>query len=349
MNRIRSADSRRLRWPVYLVSVALLLFTVIIFAALSFYANLIAIPAAPMDPTGDFCGNDINVWGWLPDGNGPAIIRSSSADLVYELRPNAVSNTPFATNSFGFRDHEFSLDKPPGIFRIIVLGDSLTFGWWEQIDETYPKVLERLLNENPLRPLKFEVYNLGIGGYNSTQELALLRTRALRFRPDLVIVGFCLNDYFVASDAGQWRHFRQDRSWWANTAAIQVKFYSFVLGEILGYPTVLRDYVKMRDLLNPHQIPLLIVLFPVQEDPLFGAGARMASALRRTEGIEMLELRETYDAAGWSGLMHEDGYHPTVKGHLLAAEAIYAYLQANSALLSRQSGHTTNASNIPTE
>ena len=105
------------------------------------------------------------------------------------------AGVPARTNSLGFRDtREYSLAKPPGTFRIIVLGDSVTFGHGALYETSYPYLLEQRLRE--WRPdVKWEVWNLGVPGYNTAQELAYLNEIGERYAPDLVIVGFFLNDF----------------------------------------------------------------------------------------------------------------------------------------------------------
>src|SRR5215472_9264005 len=73
---------------------------------------------------------------------------------------------PVSINSDGLRDRDFSLEKPPGVYRIMMLGDSTTFGWGVREENTAAKFLERKLNENPLPGYKsVEVMNAGVGNY----------------------------------------------------------------------------------------------------------------------------------------------------------------------------------------
>ena len=90
-----------------------------------------------------------------------------------------------ATNPQGFRDAPFG-PKAPGTLRVLALGDSFAFGHGVGADEAYPKELERLL-ARPSRPV--EVLNLGVPGYNTAQELALLRRAGAELDPDLVLLG----------------------------------------------------------------------------------------------------------------------------------------------------------------
>jgi hypothetical protein len=105
------------------------------------------------------------------------------------------AGVPVRINSLGFRDRqEYSLKKPENTFRIVVLGDSVTFGHGTLDDTTYPYLLEQQLKK--WRPdVAWEVWNLGVPGYNTGQELAYLEQIGPQADPDLVIVGFYPNDF----------------------------------------------------------------------------------------------------------------------------------------------------------
>ena len=85
------------------------------------------------------------------------------------------AGVPVRINNLGFRDpREYPLEKPPGTFRILVLGDSVTFGHGSLYETTYPYLLEQRLKQ--WRPsVNWQVWNLGVPGYNTRQELALSR------------------------------------------------------------------------------------------------------------------------------------------------------------------------------
>ena len=103
-----------------------------------------------------------------------------------------------ALNTDGFREREFPLTpKPAGTFRVVCLGDSWTFGANVGDAETYPRQLEARLRERfPEREV--EVLNLGVLGYSSFQGLRVMERHGVGLEPDLVVIGYGMNDASVA-------------------------------------------------------------------------------------------------------------------------------------------------------
>lgn len=115
--------------------------------------------------------------------------------LRYELKPNLKTryeNYEVITNSAGFRGREYHVQKEKGSYRIVVIGDSVAFGKFVS-EATLASRLELALN-NFCPKKKFEVLNMGVEGYNSVQELEMLKVKGLKYNPDLVIVYYCFND-----------------------------------------------------------------------------------------------------------------------------------------------------------
>jgi lysophospholipase L1-like esterase len=114
--------------------------------------------------------------------------------LEYEPVPGAVGEAfrgYVKINSAGFRDDEYTVEKSEGTYRIVALGDSITFGMKFPIEDRFTEQLERRLQSEGRR---VEVLNLGVAGYDTIQEVAFLEKAGVRFEPDLVVVAFCIND-----------------------------------------------------------------------------------------------------------------------------------------------------------
>jgi hypothetical protein len=95
------------------------------------------------------------------------------------------------TNKYGFRDDEWSVEKPENTVRIAVLGDSFVEANQIAKDKRLTELLETRLAEHPMfAKQKVEVMNFGMSGYGTAQELMTYRHEVKRFKPDYVIVGF---------------------------------------------------------------------------------------------------------------------------------------------------------------
>ncbi|MBK8011819.1 MAG: hypothetical protein IPK13_10750 [Deltaproteobacteria bacterium] len=99
----------------------------------------------------------------------------------------------FTTNAQGFRDtHDYARDKPKGVLRVLVLGDSHTQGFEVRQDRTYAEIIERSLAQHGM---KAEVLNTGVSGFSNAEELAFFENEGLKYAPDVVVVGFFANDF----------------------------------------------------------------------------------------------------------------------------------------------------------
>jgi lysophospholipase L1-like esterase len=118
--------------------------------------------------------------------------------LSFTHRPNSRGSfmgVDVKINSQGLRDHEYPLTKPAGVYRIMLLGDSTTFGWGVPLNETAAKILERNLNATHLAGYDHvEVLNAGVGNYDTVQEVTYYETRGRAFHPDLVVLVYFIND-----------------------------------------------------------------------------------------------------------------------------------------------------------
>ena len=119
---------------------------------------------------------------------------------IRRLRPNYQfwhtdpdGHWKFVTNGQGYRsDKDFHLEKPGGTFRVIALGDSTTEGFEVRQHHTYSAVLKRYLEKNGINA---EVFNTGISGFGTAEEMVYLENEGIRYKPDAVVLGFFGNDF----------------------------------------------------------------------------------------------------------------------------------------------------------
>jgi lysophospholipase L1-like esterase len=96
------------------------------------------------------------------------------------------------TNRWGFRDRDRSLEKPPGTFRIALIGDSAVEAVQVQPEQVMNIQMEKRLQQEGYKNI--EVMNFAVEGIGTTQELLLYKERVRQFHPDLVMILFADND-----------------------------------------------------------------------------------------------------------------------------------------------------------
>jgi len=114
--------------------------------------------------------------------------------LGYVTKPGSVTEKTetyeanYTINKLGYRGEPYDNLKKPGIFRIVLIGDSHGFGWGINDDETFATIIEKRLRN-------VEIINLSVSGYGTDQEFLRLKKEGLSYNPDLVIIQVCANDF----------------------------------------------------------------------------------------------------------------------------------------------------------
>jgi len=150
----------------------------------------IALRIAGYNPFGEF---------FASQGRAVFIRPSSDPLRIFEATPNANGHgwgTDITINSFGFRGPEVLENKPARVQRVAVIGDSIAFGNNLPLEDNFSSQLQaRYTNSQQA----VEVLNFGLGGYDTLQEVATLKSLGLRFEPDHVVLAYCINDIGIAS------------------------------------------------------------------------------------------------------------------------------------------------------
>jgi len=114
--------------------------------------------------------------------------------LGWKHQPNQTSrfetidfSVDVVTNSRGLRDKEYGLEKPPGIKRILILGDSFGWGFGVEHGDRIDEIIESKYDD-------IEIINASIAGYGTDQQYLYLKNRGILYNPDLVVVMFYPND-----------------------------------------------------------------------------------------------------------------------------------------------------------
>lgn len=131
----------------------------------------------------------------------------ADADLGQVNRPGSVAvvagpefDVEYRINAQGFRDS--TLHNPntvPGVTRILMLGDSFTFGVGNHYEQIWPAIVERELRASGEN---VEIVKAGVPGYDTRQEVTYLERLYEKARPDIVVIGFVFHDLFSNTPLG---------------------------------------------------------------------------------------------------------------------------------------------------
>jgi hypothetical protein len=108
-------------------------------------------------------------------------------------RPGAVApmgSGRVSLNEYGFRGRTLALPKPGDRTRVVVVGDSIAFGFGVSDEQTFPYLLD-------VRDNGIEAGSLAVQGYGPGQELLVLQREGLPADPDVVVLALCLRNDFV--------------------------------------------------------------------------------------------------------------------------------------------------------
>lgn len=300
---------------------------------------------------------------------------SSIPGLDYEMgenRHSSLEGVPVNTNPYGMRDSEPSLQATKSHCRIAVLGDSYTFGVRVREEDTYSKVLEKLLRQSVAAfQCQFEVLNFGVIGYSTYDEDLMLKYRAVNFEPHVVILGYVLNDpecdpiqplhaYFV--DYPWWQPYRlrtlfaQVKADWDRKRLGGGDYYTYLHAEgHRKWQSVVDAFTDIRSVTSPRNIRVLVVIFPMVTTSFKGKPwteypyvkiHQQVSDLAAGNGFQVLDLLNAFSTYPSQTLVWPKADdHPNALGHEVAARAIEnKLLEKSSYFFDLNSEHISNSS-----
>ena len=261
-------------------------------------------------------------------------------------------------NILGFRSPHERLDRTPGTKRVLVLGDSFTWGEGVALTaDTWPNRLESALSDS-LSTTPVEVVNTAKRGYSTVHEAELLRRLGWQFDPDVLIVQFFVNDAQLSGP--NFEHLTRDPDYRLipsnrfRSGAVRSSALLALLEK--GYGTLRRgsrpnawldemyadDFPGWRDAQDALReiadsaaergVPALLVLFPyllpgewtMNTYPLRAIYQKVADEARAAgfyvEDLTPVFLNRGGDCSRWWATPYDP--HPGPDAHALAAEAL---------------------------
>lgn len=302
----------------------------------------------------------------LPGTYGHIHQASENKKLAYELVPNSMGvilGANVKINSIGLRDYECLINKPHDVYRIIVLGDSWTFGTGIALEDTYAKQLEQLLNAKPSL-MRYEVINAGVGGFNTVREIEFMKEKKLlELNPDLVIVGYNIHNMEIGH---QYKDKKQNPAYqgpkttflpynivsklknssvlmrtitYSNEALmkrLKVRNYRPLYSDSNeGWKAAREALAELADLAQNRGAKVLLAIFPIlsnlDDSYPFSEIHQVVKQAVEKQGIMSCDLFLSFKGHNARKLwLHPLDRHPNVTGHRIIAEGIYQYLMEHN-------------------
>ena len=272
-----------------------------------------------------------------------------NARLGYELAPNLdldFGHHRVRTNAEGMRDdRNYSTNRPPRSVRILGLGDSGMFGWDCSQGQSYMDVLRRQL-EQRTGGTTCEVLNLSVPGFNTDQEVQQMHLNGLKWRPDVVVVGWCKNDYYLPMFVTQrqkfpphasrlWTYLFAREDFWQMTTGVKTsarrpgEFDHAMLTDVMVSGTeiagVSRALQELRDLGRKEQYKILVF------GPLDHSIAGVCKKLGLDYYNTFEKIPETPQTQEWGVHL----IHPKPEGHRVLGEHLAQDLEERGWLTPR--------------
>ncbi len=272
----------------------------------------------------------------------------------YVLKPGVSmthAGAVWSTNAFGMRDRERDLVKPPGTFRIALLGDSIGAGWGVDDDHVFASLLEHSLRAQSEKRGggAVEVWNFSVPGHAPGQRWEDFERLGSEMGADLLIYEA------TPADPG-WDEHRL-RGLLPRGLGWDAPQYRDALaaagvrpgGDFESYKRALRPY-RWQILENVYRtiagscrargVPSVWVLIPRVGRPAdSGERRRLVELARRSGFTAVFDLSDSFDGLEAADLaIAPDDYHPNAGGHARLARRIEAALEARPELLRSSDG-----------
>jgi lysophospholipase L1-like esterase len=270
--------------------------------------------------------------------------------LAFEMAPHREKlhfDVTIRTNRFGMRDDEVTIAKPDSVRRIAAIGDSYILGFGVPVDRNLPSRLEQILNEWGGEPT-WEVLNFGVSGYTTRDEALVLKHKALRFEPDVILLSHVFNDPEIDPLLRPHNHFREP-DWWQHVHLLRLlakarrdldikrttdgNYTRYLYENPERWGSVVRGFEDIAALARARDIPVLVVVFPFfprnswddyKYRPLHGQVVEAAGAA----GLEALDLYDLFAKRDPAELRRSiNDLHPNAEAYELVAREVAASLE----------------------
>lgn len=331
------------------------------------YTNLLLLAASIMLVMLGLETTLVIMHAWSPQGTHARHFPPTIPD-AWKRRPAEVEG---AYRAWYWHDHLHVYDqngmrraapfppKKPDVCRVMVVGDSLTYGYGIAEDATYARLLESALAEDD----RIEVLNLGIPNLQSEDILDVITFFTPQLEPDLILYGVCLNDFLNAGEVegtheqmrrgavplpAAWKAFliehtlsgaflEQRYNELLMTLGIRADFFANILNNFQDYQQrFARDVAAMNRFVTERGLPPVVGMVLNQLPATSGRSyeiTRIAEQAMTAAGMTVIPSATYYEAndgrvltvSPWEG-------HPNEEANRIFAEAFLTELRQHPAL-----------------
>jgi len=270
-------------------------------------------------------------------GTSGFIQPSSYPEIIYELKPDLsgyFKMARFETNSQGLRDKEYSIVRPNNTFRVAVIGDSFTMPAGVNLEMAYHTLLEEKFNQEQ-KDVSFEFINFGVGGYNLRQYLGVIQYKALKYDPQLILIGFCpSNDHLVPPDKLFQKQFKPNRktypffeSFLIKQALSRVNFKkgeNFYKRQHKQEQYMKRIFSKIATISKEKNIPVVVAYLSYRQAPR----TQLIKRIVTEKGFHFIDVTPSFHGTNVLDYrIYAIDSHPNGKANKIFADTIYNYLK----------------------
>jgi len=284
-------------------------------------------------------------------GSSEPVCLQGDEKLIYRLKANSEQCN---TNAMGYMGRDYPQEKPGK--RIVIIGDSVAAGVGVPYEKSFGKLVEKKLNAD--FESAYEVIVLAVPGYSTSQEIVLLKDEVFQYNPDLIVVGYHLNDpahpLFHNAGGQVGMYFWKPLSYtlfYLQRLLFRAK--SRIKGIRSGCPTdpwslflhcvywsdVEKNFSEIMAVSKKHSTPVVFAFLPLLLDPADGKGVDelydRLGELAQENGAQSVNLMQAFQGYDMEPVrLPDDAWHPNERGHQVIAERLYSYFIDNNIVMS---------------
>ncbi|MFP6620367.1 MAG: SGNH/GDSL hydrolase family protein [Pirellulaceae bacterium] len=286
------------------------------------------------------------------------------ARLGWRNIPNWTGTTfgvPLSINSQGLRDREYSIAKPAGKNRILVLGDSYAWGYGVRNSQMFSEVLE----DRFIHDVSWQVINAAVSGWGTDQQFLFLEESGFDYQPDVVVVSFFFgNDFREISTSHQYALdkpvFIDHKLTLANVPVPKPRkdgLNPLYESTVHSFDLAITILKRMAAECEKRNCRLVVLKFGTYLDPatrvqtknmidtLAEISVQFSAALKLIPNLAYLDLDEQFSARDLTfeeiGIVPSRDYHWNANGHEAVASILATFL-SNEGIIGTPNATTTS-------